>query len=54
MQIKIMLTVTVVVVAFACAALAGGNDIRDNRYTSTAQYCIPQVDDGADPFRVYC
>ena len=31
-----------------------GNAIRDNRYTSTAQYCIPQVDDGADAFRVYC
>jgi hypothetical protein len=49
-----MLSLTVVVVAFAWAALAGGNGIRDNRYTSTAQYCIPQVDDGADAFRVYC
>ena len=54
MQTKIMLTLTVVVVAFACAALAGGNGIRDNRYTSTAQYCMPQVDDDADAFRVYC
>jgi len=44
MQTKIMLTLTVVVIA--C--------IRDNRYTSTAQYCMPQVDDGADAFRVYC
>jgi hypothetical protein len=52
MQTKIMLAV--VVVAWASAALAGGNGIRDNRYTSTAQYCVPQVDDGADPFRVYC
>jgi hypothetical protein len=55
MQTKIMLTLTVVVIAWACAALAGGNGIRDNRYTSTAQYCMPQVDDdGADAFRVYC
>jgi hypothetical protein len=54
MQIKIMLALTVVVVAYASAALAGCNGIRDNRYTSTAQYCVPQVDDGADPFRVYC
>jgi hypothetical protein len=37
-----------------CAALAEGTGIRDNRYTSTAQYCMPQVDDGADAFRVYC
>jgi len=54
MQTKIMLTLTVVVIACASAGLAGGNGIRDNRYISTAQYCIPQVDDGADPFRVYC
>jgi hypothetical protein len=54
LQTKIMLTLTVVVIAWASAALAGGNGIRDNRYTSTAQYCVPQVDDGADPFRVYC
>ncbi len=54
MQTKIMLTLTVIVIAWACAALAGGNGIRDNRYTSTAQYCVPQVDDGADAFRVYC
>ena len=54
MQTKIMLTLTVVVVAWAFAALAGGNGIRDNRYTSTAQYCVPQIDDGADAFRVYC
>ena len=54
MQIKIMLALTVVVVACAFAAPAGGNGIRDNRYTSTAQYCIPQIDDGADAFRVYC
>jgi hypothetical protein len=53
MQTKII-TLTVVVIACASAALAGGNGIRDNRYTSTAQYCVPQVDDGADPFRVYC
>jgi len=52
MQTKIMLALTVVVIAWASAALAGG--IRDNRYTFTAQYCIPQVDDGADAFRVYC
>ena len=54
MQTKIMLTLTVVVIASASAALAVGNGIRDNRYTSTAQYCIPQVDDGADAFRIYC
>ena len=54
MQTKIMLTLTVVVVAWASAAPAGGNGLRDNRYTSTAQYCVPQDDDGADPFRVYC
>ena len=54
MQTKIMLALTVVVIAWASAALAGGNGIRDNRYTSTAQHCIPQVDDGADAFRVYC
>ena len=54
MQIKIMLALTVIVIACAFAALAGGNGIRDNRYTSTAQYCIPQVDDDADAFRVYC
>jgi hypothetical protein len=54
MQTKIMLTLTVVVIASACAALAGGNGIRDNRYRSTAQYCVPQVDDGADAFRVFC
>jgi hypothetical protein len=54
MQTKIMRSLTVVVIARACAALAEGNSIRDNRYTSTAQYCIPQVDDGADAFRVYC
>jgi hypothetical protein len=51
MQTKIMLALTVVVIA---CALAGGNGIRDNRSTSTAQYCVPQVDDGADAFRVYC
>jgi hypothetical protein len=54
MQTKIVLALTVVVIAGACAAFAGSNGIRDNRYTSTAQYCIPQVDDGADAFRVYC
>ena len=54
MQTKIMLALTVIVIACAFAALAGGNGIRDNRYASTAQYCIPQVDDGADAFRVYC
>ena len=51
MQTKIMLALTVAVIA---CSLAGGNGIRDNRYTSTAQYCVPQVDDGADAFRVYC
>jgi hypothetical protein len=51
MQTEIMLALTVVVIV---CALAGGNGIRDNRYTSTAQYCVPQVDDGADAFRVYC
>jgi hypothetical protein len=54
MQTKIMLALTVVVIACACAAFAGGNGIRDNRYTSTAQYCMPEVDDGADAFRIYC
>ena len=54
MQIKIMLALTVAVIACASAAITGGNGIRDNRYTSTAQYCMPQVDDGADAFRVYC
>jgi hypothetical protein len=54
MQTKIMLASIVVVISCTCAALAGGNGIRDNRYTSTAQYCIPQVDDDADAFRVYC
>ena len=54
MQTKIMLTLAVIVVACASAARAGGNGSRDNRYTSTAQYCVPQVDDGADAFRVYC
>ena len=54
MQTKIMLTLTVVVIACAFAALAGGNGIRDNRYTSTAQYCVPQVEDSTDAFRVYC
>jgi hypothetical protein len=54
MQTKIMLTLTVVVIAGAWAALAGGNGIRDHRYTSTAQYCVPEVDDGPDAFRVYC
>jgi hypothetical protein len=54
MQTKIMLALTVVVIAWASAAPAGGNGIRDNCYISTAQYCIPQVDDGADAFRVYC
>jgi len=54
MQTKIMLALTVVVIAYACAALAGGNGIRGNPYTSTAQYCVPQVDDGADAFRIYC
>jgi hypothetical protein len=53
MQTKIMLALTAVVIACTCAALAEGNAIRDNRYTS-AQYCIPQVDDGADALRVYC
>jgi hypothetical protein len=32
MQTKIMLALTVVVIAWASAALAGGNGIRDNRY----------------------
>ena len=54
MQTKIMLALTVVVIAGACAALAEGNGIRDNRCTSTAQYCMPQIDDGTDAFRVYC
>jgi hypothetical protein len=54
MQTKIMLALTVVVIACAWAALAGGNGIGDNRNTSTAQYCIPEVDDGPDAFRVYC
>ena len=54
MQTKIMLTLTVVVIAGEWAALAGGNGIRDHRYASTAQYCVPEVDDGADAFRVYC
>ena len=53
MQTKIMLALTVVVIACTCAALEG-NAIRDNRYTSTAQCCMPQVDDGADAFRIYC
>ena len=52
MQTKIMLALTVAVIACTYAALEG-NAIRDNRYTS-AQYCIPQVDDGADALRVYC
>jgi hypothetical protein len=51
MQTKIMLALTVVVIACTYAALEG-NAIRDNRYT--AQYCVPQVDDGADAFRIYC
>jgi hypothetical protein len=54
MQTKIMLALTVVVIACACAAFAGSNGIRDTRYISTAQYCLPQVEDGADAFRVYC
>jgi hypothetical protein len=54
MQTKIILALTVAVIACGCGALAGSNGIRDNRYTSTAQYCIPQVDDGADAFRIYC
>jgi hypothetical protein len=54
MQTKIMLASVVVVLACTCAALAGGDGIRDNRYASTAQYCMPEVDDGADAFRVYC
>jgi hypothetical protein len=54
MQTKIMLALTVVVIACGCAAFAGSNGIRDNHYTSTAQYCVPQVDDGADAFRIYC
>jgi hypothetical protein len=53
MQTKIMLALTVVVIACTYAALEG-NAIRDNRYTSTAQYCVPQVDDSADAFRIYC
>ena len=53
MQAKIMLALTAVVIACTCA-LAEGNGIRDNRYTSTAQYCVPQVEDGTDAFRVYC
>jgi len=54
MQTKIMLALTAVVIACTCATLAEGNGIRDNRCTSTAQYCMPQVDDGADAFRIYC
>jgi hypothetical protein len=54
MQTKIMLALTAVVIACTCAALAEGNSLRDNRYTSTAQYCMPQVEDGTDAFRVYC
>jgi hypothetical protein len=54
MQTEIMLALMAVVIACTCAALAEGNGIRDNRYTSTAQYCMPQVEDGTDEFRVYC
>jgi hypothetical protein len=53
MQTKIMSALTAVVIVCTYAALEG-NAIRDNRYTSTAQYCVPQVDDGADALRVYC
>jgi hypothetical protein len=53
MQTKIMLALTVVVIACTYSALEG-NAIRDNLYTSTAQYCVPQIDNGADAFRIYC
>jgi len=54
MSAKIMMTLVAVVIVCASAALAGGNGNRDNGYTKSAQYCVPQFDDNPDALRVYC
>ncbi len=55
MSTKITMALAAVVIACASAALDGRNGIRESWYTSkSAQYCVPQLDDNADAFRVYC
>jgi hypothetical protein len=54
MSAKITVALLGVVIACASAALAGGDGNRDNGYTMSAQYCIPQFDDNPDALRVYC
>jgi hypothetical protein len=54
MSAKIAMALVAVVIACASLALAGGNGSRDNGYTKSAQYCVPQFDDNPDALRVYC
>ena len=54
MSAKITMALVAVVIACAAATLAGGDGNRDNGYTKSAQYCIPQFDDDSDALRVYC
>ncbi len=54
MSAKITMVLVAVVIACVPPALAGGNGNRDNGYTKSAQYCVPQFDDNPDALRVYC
>jgi hypothetical protein len=54
MSAEITMALVAVVVACVPPALAGGNGNRDNGYTKSAQYCVPQFDDNPDALRVYC
>jgi hypothetical protein len=54
MSAKITMALVAVVIACASPALPGGNGNRDNGYTQSAQYCVPQFDDNPDALRVYC
>jgi uncharacterized protein YdeI (BOF family) len=51
---KITMALAALVIACVPPALAGGNGNRDNGYTKSAQYCVPQFDDNPDALRVYC
>jgi hypothetical protein len=54
MSAKITMALVAVVIACVPLVLAGGNGNRDNGYTKSAQYCVPQFDDNPDALRVYC
>jgi hypothetical protein len=54
MSAKITMAVVTVVIACASPALTGRNGHRDNGYTKSAQYWVPQFDDNPDALRVYC